>query len=320
MPELPEVQTTVNGLKKTIVGLKITDVWTDLAVKNPTRKDYYDTIKSSAFFTTFKKKVVGAKVISAERRAKNILINLSSGNTILIHLKMTGHLLFGLYEYDKNKNVWSPSAKEKNQALRDPYNRFVHVVFSFSNNPKSKDRASKHLAFCDTRKFGKVTLVDTKTAHETSHLQKIGPEPFDKNFTVKVLRERLLKRPMWNTKTALMNQEIVAGIGNIYSDELLWLAGIHPEQKVKTLKKKDFKKIFDSALSVLTKGIDFGGDSMSDYRNIHGERGEFQHTHNAYRKTGSKCSKRGCEGIITRKVIDGRSAHFCPLHQKLFKE
>lgn len=309
MPELPEVQTTVNGLQKVLPKLTITDVWTDLAVKKPTRKDYYDTVKSLDFFKKFKKEVIGSKVVGAERRAKNILINLSSGKTILIHMKMTGHILYGTYEYDVKKNVWTPSAKEKNQALRDPYNRFIHVVFSLSNG--------KHVALCDARKFAKVTLIETNLADETSHLKGIGPEPLDKNFTAKLFQERLIKRPTWNIKTALMNQELVAGIGNIYSDELLFLSGIHPEQKVRTLNTQDFKKMFESAHIVLLKGIDFGGDSTSDYRNIDGERGKFHHAHNAYRRTGESCTKRGCNGIILRKMVNGRSAHFCSEHQKL---
>lgn len=309
MPELPEVQTTVNGLQKVLPKLTITDVWTDLAVKKPSRKDYYETIKSLDFFNNFKKEIIDAKVISVERRAKNILINLSSGKTILIHMKMTGHILSGVYEYDSKKNLWTPSVKEKNEALRDPFNRFIHVVFSLSNK--------KHVVLCDARKFAKVTLIQTNLAHETSHLKSIGPEPLDKNFTATIFQERLMKRPTWNIKTALMNQELVAGIGNIYSDELLFLSGIHPEQKVGTLSTKDFKSMFESTKIVLKKGIDFGGDSTSDYRNIDGERGKFHHAHNAYRRTSESCTKRGCKGVILRKMVNSRSAHFCSEHQKI---
>lgn len=319
MPELPEVQTTVAGLSKVLPKLQIIDVWTDLAVEKPSRPDYYHTIKSSDFFAKFKKEVIGAKVVSVTRRAKNILINLSNGNTILIHMKMTGHLLFGEYAKKQinneqlsiknggNKITWEPV---KNGPLRDPYNRFIHVVFSFSNG--------KHLAFCDSRKFGKVTLVTTKDSEQTIHLKNLGPEPLDKKFTEKIFYERLMKRQNWQIKTALMAQDLIAGIGNIYSDELLWLAGVNPESIVSKIPRKEYKKMFSATQKVLLKGIDFGGDSMSDYRRIDGTPGAFHHTHNAYRKTDMLCGKKNCRGTIKRKVIGGRSAHFCPIHQKLY--
>ena len=113
-----------------------------------------------------------------------------------------------------------------------------------------------------------------------------------------------------------MSQEVVVGIGNIYSDEILWTAGVHPKRRVSTLSKKEVNIIFKATIKTLNKGIDFGGDSMSDYRNIHGERGAFQLEHNAYRRTQERCKKKGCDGIIVREVIGGRSAHFCNVHQK----
>ncbi len=116
-----------------------------------------------------------------------------------------------------------------------------------------------------------------------------------------------------------MDQKIVAGIGNIYSDEILWMSGIHPEERVKNITDDKFKKMFDSMKEVLKKGISFGGDSMSDYRNILGKKGEFQLHHKVYQRKGEKCSKPGCKGVIIRIVVGGRSAHFCPVHQKLIK-
>lgn len=300
MPELPEVETTVNGLKKTIVGLIIKDVWTDLSTKDKRQKE---SIANPKFFSVFKKDVLNKKIFSVERRAKNILINISGSKTILVHLKMTGHLLYGKYEFTKNK--WTP--KEEGP-LNDPYNRFVHVVFSFNNN--------KNLAFSDARKFGKITLLDTKTAHDTKHLNNIGPEPLDKNFTLDKLEERLNKKPNGKIKTVLMDQSIIAGIGNIYSDEILWRASVHPERKVSNLKPEEIKLIFRAIKETLAKGIDFGGDSMSDYRNIHGLKGNFQMHHEAYRRIGEKCRKPHCSGIIKRKIVNSRSAHFCGVHQR----
>jgi len=161
-------------------------------------------------------------------------------------------------------------------------------------------------------------LIDTDIAHESIHLKNIGPEPLDKNFTFEKFIERLKIKQNGYIKTILMDQFIIAGIGNIYSDEMLWMAGIHPESKSGYIPISKLKLLYESMKKVLNKGIDFGGDSMSDYRNINGERGKFQNHHNAYGKRGLPCGKRGCDGVIIRKVINGRSAHFCNKHQQLF--
>jgi len=307
MPELPEVTTTVNGLKRVLPGLVIRDVWTDLAKENQTIKQFKNTIKDAKFYKEFKKEIIGNKVTKVERRAKNILIDISNGQTILIHLKMTGHLLFGIYEKVEGKTNWVP---KNTGPLNDPYNRFIHVVFTLSNG--------KHLAFCDSRKFGKVTIIPTKEIKNSIHLINLGPEPLDKSFTKSLFKERLEKKPKGKIKTILMDQTIIAGIGNIYSDEMLWLSGLHPESNPVSIPDKYISKLYGSMKNILTKGINFGGDSMSDYRNIYGLRGNFQNHHNVYRKKNTKCVKKNCQGVIIRKVINGRSAHFCNKHQKIF--
>jgi formamidopyrimidine-DNA glycosylase len=186
------------------------------------------------------------------------------------------------------------------------------------------------------RKFAKVTLIAEKDLEkgtgQSLHLANIGPDPLDKRFTFNVFKERLARKSTGRIKTVLMDQSIIAGIGNIYSDEALWRAGIHPEERVKNIFARNdsdalAKKLYTAVIAVLKKGIDFGGDSMSDYRNIHGKRGRFQEQHHAYRKTGERCSMmirephgnkaRQCKGVITRKIVGGRSAHFCSVHQRL---
>jgi len=310
MPELPEVQTTVNGLNKTVKGLVIKDAWTDLARASISRPDYRESIKYLPFFEQFRKSVRGAKVISAERRAKNILINLGSGKTVLIHMKMTGHMMYGSYAYDKQKNEWAPAAGEKNAALRDPFNKFLHVVFTFTNG--------KNLVLSDMRKFAKVTILSTNEAHTSRHLGGLGPEPLGKGFDFAKFRERIARKQHGKIKQVLMDQTVIAGVGNIYSDEALWLAGIHPKSIVAKIPAEKMKALFSATQTVLKKGIDFGGDSTSDYRRIDGTRGKFSHEHNAYRLTGTKCKKPGCKGVILRTVVGGRSAHFCSVHQKLW--
>jgi len=297
MPELPEVETTTRGLRKTIIGLVIKGVWTDLATKDKRQKD---SIANPKFFIVFKKAVLNKKVLSIERRAKNILINLSggprhdgAGKTILVHMKMTGYLFYG----------------------KNPKIKFAHVIFSLSS-PRHGGAGKKYLVFSDMRKFGKITLLDTKTAYDTKHLNNIGPEPLDKKFTFEKLKKQLRKKPNGKIKTVLIDQSVIAGIGNIYSDEILWRAGVHPERKVSRIKESEIKLIFKAIKETLKKGIDFGGDSMSDYKNIYGLPGKFQMHHEVYRRIGEKCRKKNCKGVIKRKIMGGRSAHFCSVHQR----
>lgn len=305
MPELPEVQTTVDGVNATVKNLIITDVWTNYA--SPL-KMHEGTIKNPSYFSLFKKTIRGARILHATRRAKNVLIHLSlpqgkpSEQTILVHMKMTGHLLYG--KYKNNKGVWSAV---DNIALADPFNRHVRLVFCFSNG--------HHLVLSDMRKFAKVTLIPTRDLASSPHLSTSGPEPLDKNFTEKVFKERLTLGKNKPVKTVLMDHTVVAGVGNIYSDEILWLVDTHPLTKTNTLSEKTLQKMFKAMRTLLRTGIDLGGDSMSDYRNIFGERGTFQKKHRAYQKDGLPCSKRGCTGILTKIKIGGRSAHFCPIHQ-----
>lgn len=307
MPELPEVHTTVTGLQKVLPKLAITDVWTNLNSKDTRQKD---SVKNPPYFKKFRLEVRGAKVLRVTRRAKNILIDLATENTILIHMKMTGHLLYGRYDYDKKSNTWYTHLAEKNEALRDPFNQHIRVLFSLSNG--------KHLAFSDVRKFGKITLVPTGIIHDSKHLAGIGPEPLDKNFTLEKFKERLAIGGKRKIKTVLMDQSVIAGVGNIYSDEMLWLAGVHPLSLPSQIPAQNIKKLYEAMKTVLNKGIDFGGDSTSDYRDINGEHGKFHYAHNAYQRTGEKCKKAGCGGIIQRQMIGGRSAHFCPKHQILY--
>lgn len=290
MPELPEVQTTVSGLAHVLPGLTIVDVWTEY------NSPYYhggDTIKDPKYFEYFKKTIIGAKINSVTRRAKNILIHLSNDHTILIHLKMTGHVMYG--DYDRT----------------DPFNRFIRFIITLSNG--------KTMELCDTRKFAKVTLLPSPTMHETVHLHDLGPEPLERDFTFTIFKNQIKSQKNKKIKLVLLDQSIIAGIGNIYADESLWRAGIHPESLVKKIKDNKLKMLYKAIRETLAKGIDFGGDSMSDYRNIDGKRGKFQEQHRAYRKTGTKCMKKGCKGIIKRIVVGGRGTHFCPIHQVLAK-
>ncbi len=307
MPELPEVHTTTLGVNKVLKGRSFLDVWTSLNSKD---KRQPDTIKNPLFFKKLQKEIKGKKFLKAERVGKNILIHLSESKTILVHMKMTGHLMYGKYEYDKKNNSWNPHIDEKNEKLRDPYNRFVRVVFILDNK--------MHLVFCDTRKFGKITILNTEDLNNSKHLNTLGVDALSKELNANKFGEILNTRPNGKIKSVLLDQTKIAGIGNIYSDEALWLSSVHPLSTVSKIPSNIITELYKATVKVLEKGIDFGGDSTSDYRNIHGEHGKFHHAHNVYRLKGEKCKKKNCEGVIERLVVGGRSAHFCPIHQKLF--
>lgn len=306
MPELPEVHTTVTGLQKVLPGLTIKDVWSDMWSTATLSKN---TIKDRSYFSYFQKYTLGRKVTGVKRRAKHILIDLDNGFTMIIHMKMTGHLMYGKYKENKNYNgrEWAWIPLEKESPLLDPYNRHIHVVFTLSNK--------HHLVFCDSRKFGTIVVEKTDTLH-TERLKHLGPEPLETTFTETLFKERLMKSPARAIKTVLMDQTIVAGIGNIYSDEMLHRSHILPTRPPKSLKPKEWSLLFLAMKEVLSKGIDFGGDSTSDYRNIEGKRGAFHENHFVYLRTGKVCLTKQCKGVIKKMTIGGRSAHFCTTCQK----
>lgn len=310
MPELPEVQTTVTGLNSVLIGLTITDLWSDMWSNSKLAKN---TIKDHSYFPYFTKYALSTKVTGVRRRAKYILIDLDNGFTIIIHMKMTGHLMYGNYEQNKKSNgkEWSWLPVDNNKALLDPYNRFIHVVFTLTNNKKK----ISHLVFCDSRKFGTIVIERTSTL-STERLSHLGPEPLETSFTCMQFKKRLLKSPTRSIKTVLMDQTIISGIGNIYSDEMLHSSHILPSRMTKSLTTEELQLLYSSMKHILRKGINFGGDSMSDYRNIKGERGAFQEKHLVYLRTKLPCKTKGCKGIIKKEKINGRSAHYCPVCQR----
>ena len=293
MPELPEVQTIVSDLSKILPGFSIREVWTD----------WKKLIKNPKSFDEFRRQLLGRKILKVRRRGKNILIDLSNNKTLLIHQKMTGHMLYGRWNLRQGRWI----GVEKGPIRDDPQNRFLHLVISLSNN--------KQLALSDLRKFAKVLIWPTDKLSELEDIKNIGPEPLEKSFTFEKFKKDLEKKKA-KIHQVLMNQKIIAGIGNIYSSEILWEAGIHPLKEVNKLSEEELKKIYQAIKKVLTKALKAKGDSTSDYRRPSGEKGGYQKIQNAYQMEGKKC-KKGDGGIIKRIKIGSRSAHFCPKHQKL---
>ena len=283
MPELPEVENTVRGLKKTILDKTIKDVWADTP----------KIIKKPKSFFLFKKEIIGRKIESIHRKGKNIIFVLSKNRFLLLHLKMTGHPLIGKWELKNDK--WHPIEKGP---LNDPMNLFIRVLFTFSDNSM--------MALSDLRKFAKIELTK-----EEPNLISLGEDALiikEKNFL------EIIQKQKGKIKQVLMNQEVIAGIGNIYADEILWASKINPLRKANTLSKKELKNIFQEKNIILSYSIKLKGDSMSDYRLVTGEKGGYQKEHKAYRRENQNCFN--CNEKIKRIKIGGRSAHFCPKCQK----
>lgn len=288
MPELPEVQTTVIGLRKKVVGLKILDVWTDAPkiIKIPN-------------FPSFKKKIKNRKIEKVLRVGKNIILRLDDNRALLIHQKMTGHLLFG--KWKKENERWHAV---NGGPLSDPMNRFIHLIFFLSNG--------KMLALSDLRKFAKVIFGTKEDINNLPEIKKLGPDALEINF--KEFKKRI-KEKKGEIKKVLMNQEAISGIGNIYSDEILFESKINPFKRTEELGEVELKKLFNATKKILKIGIRLHGESISDYRTLEGKKGNFDKARKIYRREGQKCRK--CGGKILRRKIGGRSAHFCPNCQKL---
>ena len=288
MPELPEVQTTVDGLKLKVLKRTFVDVWSDWA----------KLVKKPKNFEEFKKEIKNKEIKNVWRRAKNIIFDLSDGYSLLVHQKMTGHLLVG--KWKQAGGIWLP---EKEGPLSDPYNRFLHLIFFLDNG--------EMMALSDARKFAKVELW--KTEELKKELEKLGPEPLEKSFTFEKFKEAL-KNKRGKVKQVLMDPAVIAGIGNIYSSEILWQAKVHPEKNVANLSEKELELIYQAIKKVLELGVKLGGESFSDYRKPDGTKGDFDSERKVYRREGEKCLR--CGTKIKRIKVGQRSTFFCPSCQK----
>jgi formamidopyrimidine-DNA glycosylase len=289
MPELPEVEISVKDLKEKVLGRTFINVWTD----------FKKIIKKPKNFDLFRKEIKGKKIEKIWRRGKNIIFDLSGNKKLLIHQKLTGHLLFG--KWKKENKDWI--SEIEGPIKDDPMNRFLHLIFFFKDGWQ--------LALSDLRKFAKVELL-TKEELE-KELEKLGPEPLEKDFTFEKFK-KCLENKKGKIKQVLMDQETIAGIGNIYSDEILWQAKIHPFKDVSKLTESEILGIYRAMREILPKAIKLGGESISDFRRISGEKGEFDSMRKVYRREGEKCSR--CGTAIKRIKLAGRSAHYCPKCQK----
>jgi formamidopyrimidine-DNA glycosylase len=290
MPELPEVETTIRYLKRKVLKRTFLDVWTDAE----------KIVKKPKGFANFKKDIKGERIVNIKRRAKNIIFELSNGMAILVHQKMTGHLLVGKWE--KKSNKWLATEEG---ALQDKDNSYIHLMFWLSGGLM--------MALSDLRKFAKVELWRAEELKQKLN-SELGPEPLLKSFSFDKFKARILIKNI-KIKQALMDPFVIAGIGNIYSDEALWRAKIHPFTKPKNIGDKDLKNLFLAVKDVLKKGIKLGGESFADYRKPDGAKGSFDIERRAYGRAGQKCFRCGLK--MAKLKMGGRTASYCPHCQKL---
>lgn len=272
MPELPEVETVVKGLRplvkdKIITGVEIREQKMIAYPKND--------------ITAFKQNLLSSKIKDVERRGKYIIFILDSDQNMVIHLRMTGKLLV--------KEV---------EEFRDQH---THVIFKLNDG--------QEIRFNNVRKFGRVYLIDKKHPEQAGSLAELGPEPLSSELSLADFK-KLFKKRRAIIKSLLLNQHFIAGIGNIYADEILFRAGVKPERKADSLTTKEIARIYHSMREILEKGIIYGGTSFSDYVNAFGEKGSFQEELRVHQREGEECPT--CAGRIKKIKISGRSTYFCP--------
>lgn len=279
MPELPEVETVMRALTPILRGqtvVRATARVKKLRTPIPAR---------------FAKRIEGQTIKALARRAKYILITLSGGEIMVVHLGMTG----GFFE----------------RADTDTLQKHDHVVFELGNG--------KRVAFHDPRRFGSIDLVAAGELDTYPALAVLGPEPLADAFTPKVLADALKARKT-SMKATLLNQHVVAGLGNIYVSEALFLSGIHPERLANTLTPAEVKRLHPAIKQVLQAAIAAGGSTLRDYRHPDGELGFFQDQFAVYGRAGEKCPGCTCAiaktGGVRRIVQNGRSTFFCDKKQR----
>ena len=276
MPELPEVETIKNQLKEKIVGKTIKEVKVNLPkmIKGLSAKEFITKVK-------------GAKVKDVARRAKLLIIFLSSGDSLIIHLKLTGQIIY------------------KNQIKNQNY-KHAHIIYHF------KDKSV--LFHNDLRQFGYVRLMETANLPEFFLKEKFGPEPLEKNFTLEKFRKIIFQKPRREIKPLLMDQNFIAGVGNVYASETCFCAKVLPTRMIENFKDDEIKNIYQCLLNILRAAIKFQGTSADAYLDIHGREGRYLSKLKVYGREGEKCLR--CGGQIKKIILKGRGTFYCPKCQR----
>ncbi len=275
MPELPEVETVRKGLERLVVGKTIDTV----TVLWPRIIELPEVPLFQAFLS-------GQEIIGVQRRGKFLILKLTDFD-LVSHLRMEGK-----YEY-------FPSAQT---AIQDKH---THVIFQMQDGSQ--------LQYRDVRKFGRMALVPKNQSSKYKGIQQLGPEPLSHDFDKIAFQEALKKKTM-AIKPLLLNQKIVVGLGNIYVDESLWLASIHPERLASSLTERETSLLYESIIAVLGQAVEAGGTTIRTYANALGEAGTFQVSLQVYGQTGQPCTR--CQTPIQKIKVAQRGTHFCPTCQK----
>ncbi len=283
MPELPEVETIKIGLQKRIIGLKIKEI----------------QILSPKSFIGNHNLAQGQKVLNIWRKAKILGVELTGNSTLLFHLKMSGQL------------IWQGSSKfigghPTPDMLGKMPNSHTRVIFTFDDKSK--------LFFNDMRKFGWIKVIENLKLKTEKSLAKLGPEPLEENFTWQILKQNLLRHKSMPIKVAIMDQSVVSGIGNIYSNEACFAAGIDPKTKVVTLTDGKFQALYRGVIRVLREGIKHGGSTRAHFVDAEGRKGYFLDYAYVYGLDKHLCKVCGTE--IKKIALAGRGTYLCPHCQK----
>jgi formamidopyrimidine-DNA glycosylase len=288
MPELPEVETVRRGLADLLPGRFIK---TAEAINSP--KSFPNAEADVREF------LLGAAVLEVRRRAKVLIIELDTKYSLVIHLKMTGQLVF------RGKTAFGAGHPNESLVGELP-DRSTRVVITFADGSS--------LFFNDQRKFGWVKLMPTLEVPNIDFMKKVGPEPLEADFTAEQFSERFHRRARTNIKVALLDQTVVAGIGNIYADESLWAAKIDPRRLVGSLSKADFHRLYQELRAIMNLAIEKGGSTDKNYVNAEGKRGSYLHFAKVFRKEGQACPR--CGHTIVKIRHAGRGTHLCNYCQK----
>lgn len=295
MPELPEVETVKRGLEKLILKKAIRSIDHDTLKSFPNDPDSVDQF------------AIGAEIVAVRRRAKVLLIDLSSRYTLMTHLKMTGQLVY----------VASPKLHDKSEETRfgagHPNESLVNKLPDRSTRVTIEFADGTHLYFNDQRKFGWMKLLPTELVPQEPFMLKVGPEPLEAEFTDTIFIQRVRRRKGTSIKAAILDQTVLAGVGNIYADEGLWGARIHPATLVKELSDKQLQLLRKELVYVMKLSIEKGGSTDKNYVNAEGKRGSYIDFSRVFRREGLPCPH--CDTLIEKSRVAGRGTHTCPVCQ-----
>lgn len=282
MPELPEVETIRRGLEHYLVGHKVISI----------------DVKVPKLFDGDPKDVIGGKVKKVRRFGKGLVIDLSNGYSLAIHIKLTGQLVYDGPDVPKDRKLSKTKVGDSLPA------RFTHVVFKLDK--------SSALYYNDQRRFGWIKVVETSKVGDMPYFKGMGPEPF-KDLTLEHFR-KVISSSGVAIKPLIMDQKRVGGIGNIYANDALYFAKIDPKRPAKTLKESEIKSLYQGVHKVMEKGMKYGGSSELNYVNVLGQEGEYQNHTLAYGRQGDICDRDG--GRFKKFYLGGRGTYFCEKCQK----